>query len=376
MTRRGWADYYRGRTVLVTGHTGFKGGWLVTWLKLLGARVVGLALEPDRRQPALFDVAGVGEDMASHIADIRDLDAVKTVFKRYTLEMVFHMAAQSIVRVSYREPVDTYMTNVMGTVHVLEAARLTPSMKAVVNVTSDKCYENNEWPWGYRETDPMGGADPYSASKGAAELVTAAYRRSFFSAPEGPVLASVRAGNVIGGGDWAEDRVVPDIARAVARGQAVTLRNPHAVRPWQHVLEPLCGYLLLGSRLGTDGLTFAEGWNFGPGDDSVVTVQELAERIVEAWGPDAPVLKLGAAGPEPDEATLLRLDISKARTRLDWQPVLTLQDAVQLTVEWYRSYHRARKSMREVMERQITDYMERATDQGQRPWATTPARAN
>lgn len=366
MSEPGWADCYRGRAVLVTGHSGFKGGWLVVWLKKLGARVSGLALEPARGQPALFDLAGIGEGIASNFADIRDAEAVATIVARHQPEVVFHLAAQPLVRASYHEPALTYMTNVMGTVHLLEAVRRTPSVRAVVNVTSDKCYDSRASGRGHSECDPMGGDDPYSSSKGAAELVTAAYRRSYFSDDGGPALASARAGNVFGGGDWAADRLVPDIVRAAASGEALRLRHPDAIRPWQHVLEPLYGYLLLGARLGADRQAYAEGWNFAPDDASAVTVAELARLWSAAWGPGGPSIEIDQSPPHVPETKVLRLDASKARARLGWAPQFSLDDAVRLTVKWYRSYYQGGGSMREFTERQIAGYMARLTEEASR----------
>ena len=274
------ADFWRGRRVFLTGHTGFKGGWLALWLQRLGADVTGYALDPPTT-PSLFAVARVGAGMRSIINDIRDAETLAQAMREAQPEIVIHMAAQPLVRYSYQAPVETYATNVMGTVHLLEAVRQTDSVRAVVNVTSDKCYENREWVWGYRENEPMGGYDPYSNSKGCAELVTAAYRNSYFNPAQysqhGVALASARAGNVIGGGDWAEDRLIPDILRAIAAGEAVNIRSPHAIRPWQHVLEPLSGYLLLAQRLIEDGPAHAEGWNFGPSEEDARPVQWIVE---------------------------------------------------------------------------------------------------
>ncbi len=328
------AAFWRGRRVLVTGHTGFKGGWLCLWLKSLGAEVSGYALAPPTT-PSLCEVAGVESGMRATHADIRDLGALRRAVEDTGAEIILHLAAQALVRRSYADPVDTYSANVMGTVHVLEAARHAPTVRAVVVVTSDKCYENREWVWGYRENEPMGGHDPYSNSKGCAELVTAAYRQSFLAAA-GRQVASARAGNVIGGGDWAEDRLVPDIIRAVQRGDAVSIRSPGAIRPWQHVLEPLSGYLLLAQRLCESGADVANGWNFGPADSDARPVQDVVSRITDLWGDGARwVLD---ANPHPHEAHYLKLDCSRARQLLGWCPRLTLGDALQWTVEWYRAY--------------------------------------
>ena len=349
-----FSNFYHGKKVLVTGHTGFKGGWLSLWLKLLGAQVVGFALPPET-DPNLFTAGRIAEGMTSVMGDIRDLTAVSAVFKQHNPDIVIHNAAQPLVRRSYREPVETYATNVMGTVHVLESARHTASVRAIVVVTSDKCYENREWVWGYRESDPMGGHDPYSSSKGAAELVIAGYRKSFFSQNGSAAVGSARAGNVIGGGDWSEDRLVPDIVRGIASNQPVIIRRPQSIRPWQHVLEPLRGYLLVAQRLFESGRTFAEPWNFGPRDEDTIPVQQLAERIVVLWGKGA--LKIE---PDPDavhEATFLRLACEKASTQLGWRPVLNIDQALEWTVEWYRSYYEKSSTACSNAKSQIERYM-------------------
>lgn len=329
-------DFWQGRKVLITGHTGFKGAWLSLWLQRLGADVVGYALAPPT-SPSLFELARVGEGMRSHLKDIRDLAALTTVFEQEKPEVVFHLAAQALVRPSYEDPVLTYGTNVMGTVHLLEAVRRTDSVRAVVVVTTDKCYENREWVWPYREDEPMGGHDPYSNSKGCAELVTAAFRASYFSAPgDRPVaVASARAGNVIGGGDWARDRLLPDIVRGVLAGETVHIRNPTAVRPWQHVLEPLSGYLLLAEHLVKEGESFARAWNFGPADTDAQPVGWIVERMAELW---REMRWTQGPGPHPHEAHTLKLDSSLARTRLGWQPLLDLGRALEWVVEWSRVY--------------------------------------
>jgi CDP-glucose 4,6-dehydratase len=328
-------SFWNGKRVLLTGHTGFKGSWMSLWLTSMGAQVVGYALAPPTK-PSLFDCAYVCRDMTSVLGDIRDLTVLQTAFAEHRPEIVIHMAAQPLVRYSYQNPVDTYSTNVMGTVNLLEAVRNCPSVRAVVNITTDKCYENREWVWGYRENEPMGGHDPYSNSKGCAELVSSAYRDSFFSAESyaqhGIALATVRAGNVIGGGDWAVDRLIPDILAAFERGQSVVIRNPNAVRPWQHVLEPLRGYLTLAERLYQQGPAFAEGWNFGPNDEDAKPVSWIVEQMAGMWGGD-PTWSVDA-GPHPHEAHYLKLDISKARSRLDWHPALRLNEALQLTIDW------------------------------------------
>jgi CDP-glucose 4,6-dehydratase len=314
-------SFWHEKVVLLTGHTGFKGSWLSLWLQSMGARVIGYALTPPTN-PSLFVAASVAEGMTSIESDIRDFAALSTVFAKYQPEIVIHMAAQALVRYSYANPIETYSTNVMGTVHLLEAARLTNSVRAIVNVTSDKCYENHEWVWGYRENEPMGGYDPYSNSKGCAELVTAAYRSSYFNPSKFPehsvALASARAGNVIGGGDWAKDRLIPDIMRAITQDKPVNIRNPHAIRPWQHVLEPLSGYLLLAQKLYEEGEAFCEGWNFGPDDEDAKPVSWIVDFLTKAWGENAS-WKLDDVD-HPHEAHYLKLDCSKVKARLDWHP--------------------------------------------------------
>jgi len=325
-------------------------------LQSMGAQVVGYALAPPTN-PSLFEVAEVGKGMTSIIGDIRDLEHLRTVFAEHRPEIVIHMAAQALVRYSYIEPVETYSTNVMGTVNLLEAVRSTGCVKAVVNVTSDKCYENREWVWGYRENEAMGGYDPYSSSKGCAELVAAAYRNSYFH-PEkykehGVALASVRAGNVIGGGDWGDDRLIPDIMRAITQGKSVNIRNPHAIRPWQHVLEPLSGYLLLAQKLYEEGEAYAESWNFGPNDEDAKPVQWIVERLTKSWGEGAVWVLDG--GDHPHEAHYLKLDCSKAKARLAWKPRWHLEDTLSAIIDWHRAYLKG-KDMRDVTMRQIDAY--------------------
>ncbi|BBO99911.1 CDP-glucose 4,6-dehydratase [Sulfuriferula nivalis] len=348
--------FWSGKTVLVTGHTGFKGGWLSLWLQSMGAKVVGFALAPPTH-PSLFLAANVADGMVSIEGDIRDYAAVLAVFKQHQPEIVIHMAAQALVRYSYANPVETYATNVMGTVHLFEAARQTGSVRAIVNVTSDKCYENREWVWGYRENEPMGGYDPYSSSKGCAELVTSAYRNSFFNpqdyAHHGVAVASARAGNVIGGGDWAEDRLIPDIIRAITQGEPVRIRSPHAIRPWQHVLEPLSGYLVLAQKLYEAGVAYADAWNFGPNETDAKPVQWIVEQLTQNWGEGASwVLD---EGEHPHEAHYLKLDCSKAKARLNWHPRWQLEDALQAIVDWQRAYQ-AGRDMRVVTLQQIGTY--------------------
>lgn len=336
----------------MTGHTGFKGGWLCLVLKSLGADVCGVALEPESH-PSFFEVAGVARDISSVLQDIRELSPLEAVFRRVNPQIIFHLAAQPLVRASYLDPVGTYATNVMGTVHVLEAARSLPCLQSVIVVTSDKCYENHEWEWGYRETDPVGGFDPYSSSKGCAELVAAAWARSFFNNERSPRLATARAGNVIGGGDWAADRLVPDAIRAFSLGDTLRIRYPAAIRPWQHVLEPICGYVMLAEHIISERPGFAGGWNFGPCDNAVQTVREIVEKISRLWGDGAEYTVDGAA--HPHEAGFLKLDCSKAARRLGWRPRLDLDTALEWTVAWHRAMSSA-EDMHHFTLRQVSDY--------------------
>lgn len=348
--------FWKNRKVLVTGHTGFKGCWLALWLKEMGAKVSGLSLDPPT-QINLFTLSGLEQQIDHHHIDIRQHAEVVDCIKTLQPEIVFHLAAQSLVRPSYENPVETFSSNVMGTVHVLDACRLTDSVKTIINITSDKCYENREWVWGYRESDRMGGHDPYSCSKGCAELVTSSFRRSFLSSSAGNAdtrLASVRAGNVIGGGDWATDRIVPDIIRAISNGDSPEIRNPGAIRPWQHVLDPLHGYLLLAQAM-VDQEGFDDGWNFGPDDDSTVTVAELFNKLLDHW-PEAASYRLSEQK-HPHEAAVLKLDCSKARTLLGWRPLLDLNSAVQWTAEWYLAWHQQDK-LAEFTLRQIRRFQQ------------------
>jgi CDP-glucose 4,6-dehydratase len=348
--------FWHAKRVLLTGHTGFKGSWLSLWLQAMGAQLVGFALKPPTT-PSLFELANVAPGMTSIVGDIRDLPSLRAAMQQHQPEIVFHMAAQPLVRLSYQNPVETYSTNVMGTAHVLEAVRNCPSVRAVVNITTDKCYENREWAWGYRENEPLGGHDPYSSSKGCAELVTAAYRNSFFQqAPAGQravAVATARAGNVIGGGDWAQDRLVPDLLSAFASGRPVEIRNPHAVRPWQHVLEPLRGYLMLAEQLYLQGADYAEAWNFGPHDEDSKPVGWIVQQMAALWGSGAQ-WKCDTAA-HPHEAHYLKLDISKARSRLDWQPALRLVQALDLSIAWARQ-HQAGADMHAFTNGQIAAY--------------------
>jgi CDP-glucose 4,6-dehydratase len=350
------AAFWQGKRVFLTGHTGFKGGWLSLWLQQLGADVTGYALEAPTT-PSLFEVASVARGMVSIIGDVRDGEALKRAMAQARPEIVIHMAAQPLVRYSYVNPVETYATNVMGVVNLLEAVRATPGVRSVVNVTSDKCYENREWPWGYRENEAMGGYDPYSNSKGCAELVTAGYRSSFFNAEKyaehGIALGSGRAGNVIGGGDWAMDRLIPDMLRAIGAGQSVMIRNPHSIRPWQHVLEPLSGYLTLAEKLYTEGPVHAEGWNFGPHDTDAKPVEWIIERMTQEWGAGASWQLDGQN--HPHEATYLKLDCSKARGQLGWHPRWDIGQTIAKIVEWHKACDQG-ADMRAMTLAQITTY--------------------
>lgn len=327
-------SFWRGKSVFLTGHTGFKGSWLSLWLQSMGAELHGYALNPPT-DPSLFYEAKVGQGMSSVIGDIGNYSLLLQTLRESRAEIVIHMAAQSLVRLSYDKPIETYSTNVMGTVHLLEAVRRVQSVRAVVNVTTDKCYENREWIWGYREDEPMGGYDPYSNSKGCSELVTSAYRRSFFQ-KAGISLGSARAGNVIGGGDWAIDRLVPDILRAFEQKKPVVIRNPHAIRPWQHVLEPLSGYLILAQKLYENGCEYDEAWNFGPNADDARSVQWIVEALVNNWG-DGASWQLDFAE-HPHEANYLKLDISKAKSGLSWSPRWDLAKGLAEIISWHKAW--------------------------------------
>jgi CDP-glucose 4,6-dehydratase len=349
-------NFWRGKRVFLTGHTGFKGGWLALWLQRLGAEVTGYALAPPT-QPSIFELAHVARDMRSIIGDIRDAEKLSAALRETKPEIVLHLAAQPIVRQSYVDPVETYSTNVMGLISLYEAMRSVSGIRACVNVTSDKCYENREWSYAYRENDAMGGYDPYSSSKGCAELVTSAYRRSFFQDLSLP-LASARAGNVIGGGDWATDRLIPDILRAISAGRPVLIRNPSAVRPWQHVLEPLSGYLELAERLsGEDGGRFAEGWNFGPSPEDTRPVQWIVEKMIHHWAAGASWQRDTISGPH--EAHALSLDCLKSCRELNWRPLWSIDLAIEQIVNWHKAYL-AGGDMRDVTISQINDYSNKA----------------
>lgn len=351
--------FFRGKRVLVTGHTGFKGSWLSIWLHELGAEVVGVGLDPATERDN-FVLSGIGSMIKADIcADIRDGERMKEIFVEYRPELVFHLAAQPLVRLSYDIPVDTYQTNVMGTINVMEAIRATESVKVGVMITTDKCYENKEQIWGYRENESMGGYDPYSSSKGAAEIAIASWRRSFFN-PEkygehGKSIASVRAGNVIGGGDWALDRIIPDCIRALEAGKPIDIRSPRAIRPWQHVLEPLSGYMQLAKKMWESPTEYCEGWNFGPRAESISTVWEVASRVIDNYGSGS--LRDLSDPNALHEAKLLMLDISKAKFRIGWEPRMNIDQTVALTTDWYRHY--ASAPVYELCLRQIHEYIGR-----------------
>ena len=346
------ASFWKDKKVFLTGHTGFKGSWLSLWLQSMGAVVKGYSLAPPT-DPSLFLVADVARNMESEIGDIRDLAQLKGSMFAFDPAILIHMAAQPLVRRSYLEPVDTYTTNVIGTVNVLEAARACPNLKAIVSVTTDKCYENKEWAWGYRENEPMGGHDPYSSSKGCAELVTAAYRNSFFNSKDMAALATARAGNVIGGGDWADDRLLPDILKAFENSKSVTVRNPLSTRPWQHVLEPLSGYLVLAEHLYNHGQEYAQPWNFGPKEEDCKPVNWILDKMVATWGKGAR-WELDKNN-NPHEAGFLKLDCSKAASRLNWQPKWNLEYTLNLIVNWHKHWSNG-ENMREQCLKEITNY--------------------
>jgi CDP-glucose 4,6-dehydratase len=349
--------FWHDKRVFLTGHTGFKGGWLSLWLQSLGAKVTGYALNPPTN-PSFFEVAKVGKDMQSITSDVRDLDVLKKAINNAAPEIVIHMAAQPLVRYSYANPVETFATNIMGSVHLLEAVRECKDIKVVINVTSDKCYENREWVWPYRENEAMGGYDPYSNSKACAELVTAAYRSSFFNPKyykdHGVALASARAGNVIGGGDWASDRLIPDFIRAILADEAIIIRNPNAIRPWQHVLEPLSGYLILAEKLFIHGSQFAEAWNFGPDDENTKSVEWIANQLITNWGGDGS-FKVDTKISNLHEAHFLKLDCSKAKTALNWKPQWNVAEAIQKICAWHKT-HIDGQNMRDYSLNEIDQY--------------------
>ena len=353
-----FSNMYSGKKVLVTGHTGFKGSWLSIWLKELGAEVIGYSLDPYTTKDN-FVLSGLKDKMVDIRGDIRDKKHLEEVFNKYKPEIVFHLAAQPLVRLSYDIPVETYEVNVMGTINVMECIRSTAETKIGIMITTDKCYENREQIWGYRENEAFGGYDPYSSSKGAAEIAINSWRRSYFNPKEfekhGKALASVRAGNVIGGGDWAKDRIIPDCIKALEEGKEIEIRSPKSIRPWEHVLEPLSGYLLLGQRLIENPVKYADGWNFGPNLDSIVTVWEIAEKVVKYYGKGE--LKDISNPNELHEAKLLALDIAKARFELGWKPTLNIDETIEMTVEWYREYEKM--STYEICVNQIVKFIDK-----------------
>ena len=344
-------NFWQGKNVFLTGHTGFKGSWLALWLTHLGANVTGYALNP-LTEPNLFTALDIEKNVADHRDDIRDLSCLKKVVKSSKPEIIVHMAAQSLVRESYKDPVGTYATNVMGTVNLLEVARSCNSVRAILIVTSDKCYENRELDYGYKETDTMGGHDPYSSSKGCAELVTSAFRRSFYANISMIAVASARAGNVIGGGDWSANRIIPDAIRSFSSNQQLQVRSPDAIRPWQHVLEPLSGYMTLCEKMWDQPLKFSDGWNFGP-LESIREVEEIMNRVSDLWGENAEWER--SIVDHPYEATLLKLDIDKAKKKLGWAPKWDLDTALEKTVSWYKSYYNG-EDMGEISLKQIEEY--------------------
>jgi len=350
-------EFWAGKRVLITGHTGFKGSWLSLWLQALGANVAGYALSPPT-SPNLFEVARVGDGMHTCFGDLRDFNTLAGAIREMQPQIVIHMAAQSLVRYSYQNPIETYAVNILGTVHLFEAIRKAGGVRVVINVTSDKCYENQEWVWGYRENDPLGGHDPYSTSKACAELVTSAYRNTYFNhsiglEQHGVALSSVRAGNVIGGGDWAEDRLISDIMRAMMTQRPVMIRNPNAIRPWQHVIGALSGYLMLAEKMWEDGPEFSGGWNFGPADEDAKSVQWIVEHMTSWWGEGAS-WRLEEE-PQPHEAGWLKLDSAKARTRLGWSLRWDVSTALYSIIDWFRAYLR-REDMHDVVLKQIASY--------------------
>ena len=353
---------YGNKKVLITGHTGFKGSWLSLWLTELGANVIGYSLEPPT-EPNLFEAINLKDKITHIIGDVINEEHLISIFEKYQPEFVFHLAAQPLVRRSYKEPKFTYETNVMGTVNILEAVRKTSSVRVCVIITSDKCYENREWVYGYRETDPMGGYDPYSSSKGCAELVTATYRRAFFNPEDygeihNEALSSVRAGNVIGGGDWGGDRLISDCVRALSQDKTIVIRNPQATRPWQYVLEPLSGYLLLGSLMYKDGTKYSSAWNFGPNDESIITVEALVKLVIKHWGSGSYTIDTSS---HPHEAGLLKLDASKARALLGWKPVYDVYEAVEKTIYWYKIFYNGmrKEKLYEYTVEEIMEYSNR-----------------
>ena len=354
-------NIYKDKKVFITGHTGFKGSWLVFWLKNIGAEVLGYSLEPPTK-PNHYELLNL--DIYSVIGDIRDRDKLFSVVKDFKPDIVFHLAAQPLVRYSYKNPLETLETNIIGTANVFEACKNAETIKAIVNITSDKCYENKEWVWGYRENDPMGGYDPYSASKGCSELITSSYRNSFFNPKDygkkhNTLLASVRAGNVIGGGDWSEDRLIPDIVKATEQKKKVFIRNPKATRPWQHVLEPLSGYLLIGQKLLEGKKEFADGWNFGPNDENIISVEEIVKLSKKYW--DEIYYEINTDLLDLHEAMLLKLDCSKAHYYLNWKPIWDIDKTLEKTISWYKHFY----TNKEILTNQdLEEYIKDAQNKG------------
>lgn len=347
-------EVYKGRRVLITGNTGFKGSWLTLWLIKLGANVLGYSLEPPT-VPSLYETLNLKNEINQIIGDIRDFDKLLGTIKQFKPEIIFHLAAQPLVRRSYKEPRLTYETNVMGTINLFEAIRFCDSVRVVVNITTDKCYENKEWVWGYREIDPMGGDDPYSSSKACSELITSAYRRSFFE-KSGVAVASARAGNVIGGGDWAEDRLIPDIVRSLSIGKEIVIRSPNAIRPWQHVLEPLYGYLLLGMKLFMESQQYAQAWNFGPDESDTMNVESIVKKSIELWGAGSYRIESSV---QLHEANMLRLDVSKTHFLLGWKPRTNVEKALEMTINWYKKFYSGeREQMKDYTENQLLHFTE------------------
>jgi CDP-glucose 4,6-dehydratase len=347
------SNFWKNKKVLITGHTGFKGAWLSLWLSKLGANVFGYSLE-ESTMPSLFQLSGISSLVHSTLGDIRNFELLNKIITTIKPEIVFHLAAQPLVRASYKDPVETYSTNVMGTVNLLEATRNCGSIRTVVNVTTDKCYDNKEWVWGYRENEPLGGFDPYSSSKACSELITAAYRNSFFSNYHGaPAVASARAGNVIGGGDWAVDRLIPDVIRSLLKNETIVIRNPDAIRPWQHVLEPLNGYLILSQKLFEEGNKYTEAWNFGPDESDAKPVKWIVEKLIDKWNNSKGFLIENNINPH--EAKYLKLDCSKAKEFLGWKPIWSLNDALNKIVEWTIGYNEKR-NIQELCLKQIEEF--------------------
>lgn len=352
-------DIFKDKTVLVTGHTGFKGSWMSMWLHMLGAKVVGYSLDPYTPRDN-FVLSNIGDKIVDIRGDIRDERKLTEVIIKHEPEIIFHFAAQPIVTTSYKNPKETYEINIMGTVNLLEAVRICESVKVIVVITSDKCYENKEWEFGYRENDSLGGYDPYSSSKAAVELLVSSYRKSYFNKNafdiHGKALATARAGNVIGGGDWSKDRIIPDCIRSIENNEDIILRNPYAVRPWQHVLEPLSGYLLLASRMLEDGKRYSGAWNFGPEYEEVVRVEDLVDKAIADWGECSTTIKIDDNPIKNHETNILYLDCNKAKKILGWYPKLSLEDSVKLTVSWYKNY--LNNDVYEMCTKQIREYMD------------------